>query len=391
MTQIRCLTSLRFFPAAMIVVFHSVDAFDVWDNRQSPYLFGQGVSFFFVLSGFVLTYVYPSLRGDHRIREFYIARIARIWPAHLATFFLLLCLIPSAEWVWKDEHGWQIGAANLLLLQAWIPAASYYFSFNSVSWSTSTQLFFYLVFPLLIYQFQRSWWWKLLCTIIFVTAMLAWVDFLRLPPYDPLNFSTITSLGWVLINPLVRILEFVSGMVTASLFLRWRELKILTSLPVWLWTGFELFALAAILWTGSYGPPLFLSLFHGPTPYPIALYVNYCDSFPAFALLIGVLSFERGILARLLSLKCLILLGKISFAVYLVHQVVLRWYLLHRDMFVSVPKALLYIGYWLVVLSVSFTIWRAIEKPGQRWIRSRLSSKPDPIPATVSLPKAVDS
>lgn len=391
MTRIKCLTSLRFFPAAMIVVFHSVNAFQVWDNRKGPYLFGQGVSFFFVLSGFVLAYVYPSLRGAHPIRDFYIARIARIWPAHFATFLLLLWLTPAPGWVWKGEHPWQIGLCNLLLVHGWIPSASYYFSFNSVSWSTSTQVFFYLAFPFLISQFQRNWWWKLICTITLVTAMLGLADFLKMPPYDPANLSGITSHGLVYIDPLVRILEFVGGMVAASLFLRGRKLSMVTSLPVWLWTGFELFALTATLLLGTYGPGLFLSLFPGHVPDALALYVGFAGTFPAFALLIAVLSFERGILSGLLSSKWLVLLGEISFAIYLVHQILIRWYLLHSSNFIFVPKPLLYIAYWLAVLSIAFAISRAIERPSRRWIRSRFGSKPEPIPGTVPVPKSVAS
>jgi peptidoglycan/LPS O-acetylase OafA/YrhL len=105
MNQIKCLTSLRFFAAAMIVVFHSVNAFRIADNSKITFPLEQGVSFFFVLSGFILTYVYPSLNGAHRVRDFYVARIARIWPAHFAAFLLLLWLIPSAGWVWKGDLG----------------------------------------------------------------------------------------------------------------------------------------------------------------------------------------------------------------------------------------------------------------------------------------------
>jgi peptidoglycan/LPS O-acetylase OafA/YrhL len=61
MRQIKCLTSLRFFAAAMIVVFHSVDAFGIIQSRKIQFSLVQGVSFFFVLSGFILTFVYPSL------------------------------------------------------------------------------------------------------------------------------------------------------------------------------------------------------------------------------------------------------------------------------------------------------------------------------------------
>jgi peptidoglycan/LPS O-acetylase OafA/YrhL len=390
MTQIKCLTSLRFFAAAMIVVFHSVNAFRVWDNSKIPFPLGQGVSFFFVLSGFILTYVYPSLSGGHRIRDFYVARMARIWPAHFVTFLLLIWLIPFRGWVWKGEHFWQIGAANLSLVHGWIPIASYYFSFNSVSWSISTEAFFYLAFPLLICRLDSSWWWKLLCTAAFVVAMLFLTNFIKLPPYDPANLSAVTAHGLAYINPFVRILEFVFGMTVASLCMRWRELKVVTSSPAWVWTVFEVGALAVTILSGWYGSPFVCSLFDGRTQYAFAVYAGACGSFPAFGLLIGVLSFERGILSRFLSVGWLVILGEISYSIYLVHQILIRWCELNRGLFAAVPKTMLYIAYWLALLTLSFIIWRVVEKPCQRWIRSLFRSKRDAVPLNVSVPRVIN-
>src|SRR6266576_619369 len=79
--NIRSLTALRFFAAAMIVVFHSNGTF--WTARDVVWL-SQGVTFFFVLSGFILAYVYPRLDDATAVRRFLILRIARIWPGHLA-------------------------------------------------------------------------------------------------------------------------------------------------------------------------------------------------------------------------------------------------------------------------------------------------------------------
>jgi peptidoglycan/LPS O-acetylase OafA/YrhL len=378
MKQIKCLTTLRFFAAAMIVVFHSVNAFRVGDNAKIPFPLGQGVSFFFVLSGFILTYVYPSLSTGYRIRNFYVARIARIWPAHFVTFLLVLWLIPSGGWIWNGA--WQVVAANLSLVHGWIPSASYYFSFNSVSWSISTEAFFYLVFPFLICRFDRSWWWKFLGTACFVVAMLSLTDFLKLTFYNSTNLWTITAHGLVYISPLVRMLEFVTGMVVAERCLRWQEHEIVSSFPLWLWTMFELGAVAITALSS-----FLCSSFNPRSQHAFVAYAAGCGSFPAFALLIGVLSFERGLVSRLLSAGWLIILGEISYSIYLVHQILIRWYLINRSMFASVPKTMLYIGYWLVVLSLSFIIWRVVEKPIQGLIRSLFGSKRG-TPITVSAP-----
>jgi hypothetical protein len=164
-------------------------------------------------------------------------------------------------------------------------------------------------------------------------------------------------------------------MAVASLCLRWREFKVVTSSPAWLWTVLEVGALAVTILTGLYVSPFLCSLLDGRSQYAFELYVSASGSFPAFGLLIGVLSFERGMLSRILSLRLLVLLGEISFSVYLVHQIIVRWYEAHKGMFTSVPKTMLYIDYWLAVLILSFLIWRAVERPCQQWIRALFRSK----------------
>ncbi len=61
MRKLDSLTTLRFFAAAMIVVHHSTDHFGIPHDVAWRFNLGQAVGFFFVLSGFILTYVYPTL------------------------------------------------------------------------------------------------------------------------------------------------------------------------------------------------------------------------------------------------------------------------------------------------------------------------------------------
>lgn len=362
MKQIRCLTSMRFLAAAMIVVFHS------GGRLTTLFALEQGVSFFFVLSGFILTNVYPTLSGGQRIRDFYVARVARIWPAHVVTFLLLLCLIAPEGWRWDGK--WQVIFTNLFLVHSWIPIANYYFSFNSVSWSISTEALFYLAFPFLIYRLDRTWRWKLAYTAIFVVGLLWIANFVHVPAYNFSNYSTVTTRGLAFISPFVRILEFVFGMVVASLCLRWRERKIFAMIPTWWWTSLELGALAIALFCCWYS-----RRFDFDSQNAFSVYMVGSGSFPAFGLVIGILSFERGMVARFLSMGWLVLLGEISFAIYLVHQIIGRFISQNSPVFASLPKMVFNIGYWFAVLSLSFIIWRVVEKPCQRLIRSRFGSK----------------
>ena len=85
--KIDALTGLRFF-AGIAIVIHHLHQFGLPAYVLDGWLLNNGVSFFFVLSGFILTYVYPTLETHHAVQRFWIARVARIWPAHMAALVL---------------------------------------------------------------------------------------------------------------------------------------------------------------------------------------------------------------------------------------------------------------------------------------------------------------
>src|SRR5882762_3313186 len=101
LTQTRkldALTTLRFFAAAMIVVHHSRGNFGIPSDWAVHLPLDQGVSFFFVLSGFILVYVYPRLDTWDARRKFWLARFARIWPAHITAFGLLWLVLREPQY-----------------------------------------------------------------------------------------------------------------------------------------------------------------------------------------------------------------------------------------------------------------------------------------------------
>lgn len=170
--KLNALTSLRFFAAAMIVLGHCHGVFENTNRIAEIFALNQAVSFFFVLSGFILVYVYPALNNSRDRYHFLLARVARIWPAHIASFLLLLILAPmTLRPTISDSVPWII-LTNIFMVHSWIPLWNYFLSFNGVSWSISTEFFFYLCFPLLIYRWSQTWFRKLFFSFLLVLTMI---------------------------------------------------------------------------------------------------------------------------------------------------------------------------------------------------------------------------
>lgn len=138
----------RFVAALGVFIFHlkNIDKgiSPVWNGS-----YGLFVDMFFILSGFVISYSYPSKStGIRSYGRFLVRRIARIYPLHLLTLLIFVAL----AWigiVGPTSHASPLDFAyNLFLVQAW--GVTDHLSFNSPSWSISAELFCYLLFPLLM-------------------------------------------------------------------------------------------------------------------------------------------------------------------------------------------------------------------------------------------------
>ena len=84
--MINTLTSLRFIFALMVFGAHCYTIDKFFDTHFFKEGF-VGVSFFFVLSGFIIAYNYQKRFSENKItkRAFWVARIARIYPLHWLT------------------------------------------------------------------------------------------------------------------------------------------------------------------------------------------------------------------------------------------------------------------------------------------------------------------
>ena len=97
------LNGLRFFAAFLVVIHHSESirlSYNMFNLKQFS-LFNNGglaVSFFFVLSGFLITYLLlkeKSITNQISIKKFYLRRILRIWPLYYLLVFIGTIVLPA--------------------------------------------------------------------------------------------------------------------------------------------------------------------------------------------------------------------------------------------------------------------------------------------------------
>jgi peptidoglycan/LPS O-acetylase OafA/YrhL len=345
--DIPVLTTLR-FPAAFAIVLYHFLAYTlcprwVWDG------FGAGVSFFYVLSGFILYYNYSDLteRG-----LFWVARLARIWPVHLVTLVMVLCLFPFRSLL--GHASWPVTLpANLLLVHAWLPFKGSALSFNGVSWSLSVEALFYLCFPWLLSALKRRGFPLVLAASFglgFILVLLATI-------FWPANAAFVGTF-----NPLCRLFEFVLGMSTCRFWLEGSGRT--TTLGAWM--GYEALALVVSL-ALVVGLPLMIQALGLANPVAYWLGSTVCAA--GFAGVIWIFAHQAGPLSRMLSKRFLTWFGEISFAVYMCHQIILRW--LGETFIGDTTEAFrVFAVYLLLTLVIAAAIFYLVETPARHAIVS---------------------
>lgn len=340
------LTSLRFIAAACIVFYHlSVARF-----FSSAYpAFANSVSFFFVLSGFVLAYNYVERPFSKPL--YFSSRFARIFPLHVTTLLLAIFLQPNLGYWAASDEGRRVLVANLFLLQSWMPASGYVFSFNAVSWSISAEVFFYALFPLLLIV-PRS---RRLCGLMGVGTMAAAVIAQKVgaaPSTNPLEFNWI---NFVLQYPLMRLFEFWLGVETGRAFLRRR-------LSSGGGTAVEVLAAVSVLAS--------VSLFASYSPSNgLELWLSQSGSAIAFAFLIYVLAGGNGRITQMLKMPLFVRLGEISFATYSIHQIIINVAANNRILELW-PTPIATLSCVLMIYLSSYALWTLVECPMRQVILS---------------------
>lgn len=282
------------------------------------------VDLFFVLSGFVFAHVYLANERYARIslREFAVARIARLYPLHIAT--LLFCAVAPAA-LPNDGPGAFI--AHLLMVQALFSPAGH--TFNGPAWSISIEALCYLIFA-------AGLWgqWRALRLYTAVTLIAGLIGTLSFAPEMRVTVGAAISRG---------LLGFFTGQV---LWLnRARFAKVPT--PI-----LAIVAISAIVVDpGGFSAVIPLTLVAWPALLLLALRL------PA------------------LSARPLLWLGDRSYAIYLLHMplVDLVYYYSRGGLDGSVASiASAYLGLAAITLLLADVTWRRFELPMRRRVRDAL-------------------
>jgi peptidoglycan/LPS O-acetylase OafA/YrhL len=369
MTDLPALTSLRFFAATMVVLLHIGGDFGV--PASHGWNLNLGVSLFFTLSGFVLTYQYPALRTRQDRKTFYWKRFARIWPAHVVATLLVLLIVPNAINLPPAEQALAF-VTNALMVQTWVPLAWFHNSINAPSWSIATECFFYLMFPLLILNFDRTWWWKLALSFS-VIVVLACLFNLVIDRADPRRDEYIFRLFYM--HPAVRIFEFIGGMIAALAWCRWNE-HLRFSVPA----ATVIEAAAVVCFVLYLDPDIWQALAGGALLadlHPLGTWsiMSGAAVIPGGALIFA-LSLGRGLISKALSFPLLVVLGELSYAIYLLHMPLLRAYEANPLRFNDVPPALMLPAFVAALLLLSWAVFNFVERPARRAILAWTGASP---------------
>lgn len=345
-TLIGPLTSIRFFAALYVVMYHSGSGF-LTAQRHVPEVVKTillngytGVTFFFVLSGFILHRTYRGrMSGIGWGRKYAVARVARIYPVFFATTILMFPFA-GVNYDWRD-------LPQFLLLHWWVTAPWPLLGiWNGPSWTISVEAFFYLCFPLLskaVVKLSSRTIWVALAGLAILDFATGSSEFFSLHPtyYDWLR--------WVP-TPIVRLPEFTIGVLVGELHFR---------------RGGRAFPVP--VWVPVVGLIAVLSISHD-------IWVASAVTTLAALLIAALADAPRSIVGKVLENRAIVLLGAASYSLYLLHQPV-HFYLV----WLLGPSKWLVPLQYLTVIAGSIVVFKYFEEPAREWIRARVRMEPSVI------------
>ncbi len=372
------LTALRGIAAILVALLHydffigSIVLNNSYSFVDKLYLM---VDLFFILSGFIMCYVYEDqfqvkvVKTNYK--NFLIARLARIYPLHFITLcveiFIFLCIVLVGKYdalssLAKYAYSLETIPMNLLFVHT--VGFHNFVSWNSPSWSLSAEWWAYVIFPFLFLLFRKigyKYWFA-----ISIFAISGWfIIELILAPLEPFftfprNPKHITlDVIWHF-GTIRGIVGFIAGMSIWQLYKQSTFKNIMGN-------GWTL---------------LFFSI-AGLISMQVKLFDSIAVTF--FALLILSSAYGSKSIDRFYSWKVFEKLGKWSFSIYMWHMVLLNIIMKFFDLYIgasfknylnpSYVENLLYLMIYLILVCfIGSLSYKFIENPTRKWVRKKFSS-----------------
>ena len=337
---------LRFL-AALAVVFTHGHAHVVAANGPQDGLFGffhlfgyAGVDVFFVISGFIIWHTTTSLHGGRGAADFLYRRATRIYTGYWPYALLALLLF------------WVFGPEVLKRIDYWGSFLLYSTKIDElllpVAWTLVYELYFYLVFTLLLLFSNR---FRLLALVVLFAVVLTvqGVGWLYLDLYSQANFWGLSIFFLFFTSPFC--LEFLAGAMLAAGYQRLRPN------PWLLFTLFLLFLVGGIYLQEAVIGERLEKGYHAP--YRVLFFGS-----AALFLVWAMLRLEQ--LGRVLAPRYGLFLGDISYSLYLSHTLLLTaiYFFGLRDLAAETGyQEVWYLLFSLLIIAYSALHYRWIEYP----------------------------
>lgn len=372
------LTGIRFFAILHIFCFHLWVIFDMkkepgmenllrdMNDLPAPVFTAitngwMSTSFFFLLSGFILAYLYWGANGQLALpkKTFWLTRAIRIYPIHLI-LLLITMLMTTAHQLSLGTSPWLLGAsglATLTLTQAWYPDFVPIWSWPT--WTISALVFLYAVLPFLLprlARLSRAASIQLLCALPFISLIPTAIFALYFPA------GTEAPEFWKIFigsTPLFWLAHFTAGILLSRLFMPSRATHSPTSMPKrWLaWGDLALLVVIALASTQQVEEPFKFFLRHGLM-------------MPLYMVIIVDLARGNGIAARIFSLPGTGFLGETGFSIFIWQNFIL---MMCFGFIMFNPDAGQHQFFWAVIGAILLGIISTylIEKPIARKLRRK--------------------
>lgn len=328
------LNGLRFLAAFSVMIYH---------------FFGEkvlnghfGVTLFFTLSGFLITYLLLVENGSESkilIRKFYIRRILRIWPL----YFFVLAL---ASFFYLPGYGLDKYLGVLPYYIFFIPNLAFVLNISlgyaSILWSVGSEEQFYLIWPWLIKLIRNRYYLHTLLGIVLLWTFVPHVlDYVNSNYLGRIDFLTITSL----FISRTGFSSMAMGAIFALLYYNRRDaLRFFYNRLV----QFVTISIILCFWIGGILP-----------------HVAIVDTFYSglFAILILNLATNNDVIIGLEN-SILNYLGKISFGLYVFHRMAFELArFISEHMEIKINSLLIFVVGLLLTVIISSLSYYLLEKP----------------------------